>query len=103
MKPGKRVESEAMTPLPIIESFAAYLLDERHFSTYTSRCYSADLRQFIEHIVKNGAVTIDDALERKAFDQRSSTTGGAADTKNSITAIICEATPDTIRPVRLVS
>lgn len=97
MKSGKRAETEAMTPLPIIESFAAYLLDERHFSTYTSRCYSADLRQFIEHIVNSGAITIDDALERKAFDQRVSATTAGADTKNAITTIICEATPDTIR------
>ena len=33
-------------PLPVIEQFMSYLLDERHFSPYTSRCYGVDLRQY---------------------------------------------------------
>ena len=35
---------------PIVKSFLDYLIDERHFSHYTSRCYAVDLRQFIAHI-----------------------------------------------------
>ena len=34
-----------MTTLPIIAGFTSYLMDERHFSHYTARCYGADLRQ----------------------------------------------------------
>jgi integrase/recombinase XerC len=36
--------------LPIIEEFMRYLLDERHFSPYTSRCYGVDLRQYAEFL-----------------------------------------------------
>ena len=36
--------------LPIVEEFLKYLLDERHFSPYTSRCYGVDLRQYVEFI-----------------------------------------------------
>ena len=35
---------------PIVKGFLDYLIDERHFSQYTSRCYGVDLRQFIAHI-----------------------------------------------------
>ncbi|MHC4415417.1 MAG: tyrosine recombinase XerC [Planctomycetota bacterium] len=36
--------------LPIIEEFMRYLLDDRHFSPYTSRCYGVDLRQYAEFL-----------------------------------------------------
>ena len=36
--------------LPIVKTFTEYLLDERHFSQYTSRCYGADLRQYVEYL-----------------------------------------------------
>ena len=29
---------------PIVKAFLDYLIDERHFSQYTSRCYGVDLR-----------------------------------------------------------
>jgi integrase/recombinase XerC len=32
----------------LINEFIEYLRFERHFSNYTSRCYAADLRQFVE-------------------------------------------------------
>ncbi len=34
---------------PIIKAFLDYLIDERHFSQYTSKCYGVDLRQFIAY------------------------------------------------------
>mgnify|MGYP003662110176 CR=1 FL=1 len=40
-----------MSSLPITESFGSYLVDERRFSPYTARCYGADLRQYIEHLM----------------------------------------------------
>jgi len=36
--------------LPIIDKFLHYLLDERHFSPYTARCYGVDLRQYVEFL-----------------------------------------------------
>ncbi len=35
-------------PLSLIDQFTEYLRFERHFSSYTSRCYAADLVQFWE-------------------------------------------------------
>ena len=49
-----------MTTLPITQSFAGYLTDERHFSPYTARCYGADLRQFIEYLVDEAGHPIDE-------------------------------------------
>ena len=31
--------------LPVVQEFLHYLLDDRHFSPYTARCYAVDLRQ----------------------------------------------------------
>ena len=36
--------------LPIVDDFLHYLLDERHFSPYTARCYGVDLRQYVEYL-----------------------------------------------------
>src|SRR5213594_103721 len=38
--------------LPVVEDFLRYLLDERHFSPYTSRCYGVDLRQYVDHLTE---------------------------------------------------
>jgi len=38
----------AMNTNDLIHEFIEYLRFERHFSNYTARCYSADLRQFVE-------------------------------------------------------
>ncbi|MHC4588576.1 MAG: site-specific integrase, partial [Planctomycetota bacterium] len=43
--------------LPIIEGFMRYLLDERHFSPYTSRCYGVDLRQYAEFLTEELKIT----------------------------------------------
>ncbi len=34
----------------IVDEFLHYLLDERHFSPYTARCYGVDLRQYVEYL-----------------------------------------------------
>jgi integrase/recombinase XerC len=50
--------NEASTEqLPIIEEFMRYLLDERHFSPYTSRCYGVDLRQYAEFLTDELNIT----------------------------------------------
>ena len=36
--------------VPIVDAFLHYLLDERHFSPYTARCYGVDLRQYVEFL-----------------------------------------------------
>ncbi len=44
---------------PLVEQFAHYLKFERHFSPYTSRCYEADLRQYVEYLTQQ--IAEDDA------------------------------------------
>ena len=36
--------------LPLVQQFLDYLVDERHFSPYTARCYGLDLRQYGEFL-----------------------------------------------------
>jgi integrase/recombinase XerC len=45
--------------LPIVERFLSYLIDERAFSPYTSRCYGLDLRQFVEFLEGDLKITVD--------------------------------------------
>ena len=56
-----------MSTLPITKAFASYLTDERHFSPYTARCYGADLRQFVEFLVDEFGIEIDEAKETQAY------------------------------------
>jgi integrase/recombinase XerC len=56
--------------LPIVEGFLAYLIDERHFSPYTSRCYGVDLRQYIDYLAEERNVTINRQQEADALQRR---------------------------------
>jgi integrase/recombinase XerC len=44
------MNEEKHETLPIVDDFLHYLIDERHFSPYTSRCYGVDLRQYVDHL-----------------------------------------------------
>ncbi len=87
--------SEAMTPLPIVDRFSDYLLNERHFSQYTARCYGADLRQYIEHLVKSTGIQPVDAAERQAMERRVAAPSATA--SGTITDAICAASAEVIR------
>lgn len=54
-------------PLPVVEDFLRYLIDERHFSPYTSRCYCVDLRQYVEFLTEEFNIDIDRDKEDEAF------------------------------------
>lgn len=56
-------------PLPIIAGFLEYLLDERHFSPYTARCYGVDLRQYVEYLTDEHSLTVDLAREGEAWNK----------------------------------
>jgi integrase/recombinase XerC len=56
--------------LPIVDEFLRYLLDERHFSPYTARCYGVDLRQFVGFIAEERQVTISRDREADAFQRQ---------------------------------
>ncbi len=86
--------------LPITESFAHYLTEERHFSPYTARCYGADLRQFIEFLVDESGAEVDRNDEELAFKARSSgSKGEVAGTidRPTLTSTICDADAELIR------
>jgi integrase/recombinase XerC len=97
-----------MSTLPITDAFASYLMDERHFSPYTARCYGADLRQFVEFLSKEQNITMDAGKENDALRQREEAIKAAGGKKpapsavvgsipSTVTRIICGATADTIR------
>ena len=90
-----------MTTLPIIAGFTSYLMDERHFSHYTARCYGADLRQYIEFLSEEGNIEMKEAHEQTAFDKigGGSSNGDVAHTiiPPTVTKLICDADPESIR------
>lgn len=87
-----------MSTIAITSAFTGYLMDERHFSPYTARCYGADLRQYVEFLADELGLDIDEAREKAAYDYRLAHPGSnGAPQGNSITASICSASPDTIR------
>lgn len=90
-----------MTTLPIITGFTAYLMDERHFSHYTARCYSADLRQYIDFLAEEGNIEPVEATEKAAFDKIAQPAAAGELVGSilppSVTRLICDATPESIR------
>lgn len=52
--------------LPIVQNFLDYLVDERHFSPYTSRCYGLDLRQFTEFLSEEFGIEFNQETEATA-------------------------------------
>jgi integrase/recombinase XerC len=56
--------------LPIVEAFISYLLDERHFSPYTARCYGVDLRQYAEFLVDSKDITVQRDVEQAVYERQ---------------------------------
>ena len=54
--------------LPIVERFLSYLIDERAFSPYTSRCYGLDLRQFVEYLETDLKIKVELKNEEAALE-----------------------------------
>ena len=88
-----------MTTLPLVESFASYLTDERRFSPYTARCYGADLRQFIEFLTEELGIAIDRDPELDAFEtlQHTPEPAGTNAPPKTITHAICRGDVELIR------
>jgi len=55
---------------PLIGQFLTYLIDERHFSPYTSRCYGLDLRQFAEYLTAEHSIPGNQAAEEASLKTR---------------------------------
>lgn len=58
--------------IPVVAAFLSYLLDERHFSEYTARCYGVDLRQYIIWITEEQNISINSPVEESAWQRYSS-------------------------------
>lgn len=54
--------------LPLVRLFQNYLLDERHFSDYTARCYGVDLRQYLEFLEVENGIECNEANEQAFLD-----------------------------------
>lgn len=90
-----------MSVLPVTASFASYLIDERHFSPYTARCYGADLRQYVEFLCDEHNIELDEQAERRAFEaSRNGTPPGdvvGSIAPTTVTGHILDADADKIR------
>lgn len=84
-----------MSTLPMTEAFGRYLIDERHFSPYTARCYGADLRQFVEYLSTDRGLEIDGAREARVFDQIEAA-GAGRDAPPAAEAVAGQIAPTTI-------
>jgi len=89
-----------MTILPIVAGFTSYLMDERHFSHYTARCYGADLRQYIEFLSDEAHIEVMEPAETAAWQRASGP--ASPDVMGTIqpatiTKCIIEASPESIR------
>ena len=58
--------------VPVVAAFLSYLLDERHFSEYTAKCYGVDLRQLIIWITEEQNISIHSPAEESAWQRYSS-------------------------------
>ncbi len=82
---------EANVQLPIIEEFMRYLLDERHFSPYTARCYGVDLRQYGEFLTDELNITAQRQQEMQALERAIARSAKGA-TKQDVVATLAPAT-----------
>jgi integrase/recombinase XerC len=78
--------------LPVVQEFLHYLLDDRHFSPYTARCYAVDLRQYADFITAelkiNGPRSQEVEVLQRALDAPAD---GTAD-QNDVLATVGPAT-----------
>ena len=81
--------------IPATNAFLDYLIQERHFSKYTARCYGVDLRQFLDWILESENITPNESLEKDVFEAFK--TGSHTSTKNSASIteyLLCAGTED---------
>lgn len=91
-----------MTILPIVAGFTSYLMDERHFSHYTARCYGADLRQYVEFLSDEAHIDVKEPAETAAWQRLASPGQSSPDVMGTIqpatvTKSIVDASPESIR------
>ncbi|MBL8991024.1 MAG: tyrosine recombinase [Phycisphaerae bacterium] len=90
-----------MFTLALTAGFISYLTNERHFSAYTARCYGADLRQYCDWLETQSGAPANEAAEARAYQERLDRVGKPGpfppSPNRTLTSMVLEATPDTIR------
>ncbi|MGP1271893.1 MAG: tyrosine recombinase XerC [Phycisphaerales bacterium] len=86
-----------MPSLPVTERFASYLVDERRFSPYTARCYGADLRQYIEHLIAETGLDLRPDREQDELARRQQPNAAQGGGDGTLTAALLDADADGIR------
>ncbi len=76
----------------IVDDFLHYLLDERHFSPYTARCYGVDLRQYVEYITEDLNVHTTPQQEVEALRRRLEGRNGSGGESEHIVGTVGTAT-----------
>ncbi|RPG22627.1 MAG: tyrosine recombinase XerC [Phycisphaera sp. TMED9] len=82
--------------LPLVQQFLDYLVDERHFSPYTARCYGLDLRQYGEFLGEEFGVDVPADAEAASLSAREQDPKSPQDTK-TVTGLMLAADVERIR------
>ena len=82
---------------PIIKSFLDYLIDERHISQYTSKCYGVDLRQFIAYTCDELGIEFNAEAEAAAWQRaqidKDDVVGAVGPKTLTATILACDVEP----------
>ncbi|MAC20349.1 MAG: tyrosine recombinase [Phycisphaerae bacterium] len=81
--------------LPLVQAFLDYLVDERHFSPYTARCYGLDLRQYGEFLADEHGMEVSLEAEQAVLVARKADPGFTDD--KTVSGVMLEADVDRIR------
>jgi integrase/recombinase XerC len=82
--------------LPLVQQFLDYLVDERHFSPYTARCYGLDLRQYGEFLGEEFGTDVSAESEAISLSARQNDPKSAKD-ETSVTGLMLAADVERIR------
>jgi integrase/recombinase XerC len=84
------------TPLPLVQQFLDYLVDERHFSPYTARCYGLDLRQYGEFLADEYDANAAPEAEAASLSARTADVTAGID-EHTVSGLMLAADVDRIR------
>jgi site-specific recombinase XerD len=82
--------------LPLVQQFLDYLVDERHFSPYTARCYGLDLRQYGEFLGDEFGTDVSAESEAPSLAARQNDPKSPKD-ETSVTGLMLAADVERIR------
>ena len=78
--------------LPVVQEFLHYLLDDRHFSPYTARCYAVDLRQYADFIAVDLKINVLRSQEAEILQRALNAPADGPVKRNDVLATVGPAT-----------